>query len=86
MAKSLHYGCISVFHLEVCNAHVLYLQCFHTKPEQPDDRVQPGCHLWANPDAVARGDCGRHDEHQVPEYCGGNSYRELQQGGLLFGF
>lgn len=47
----------------VCKAHVLYLQRFHTKPVQPDDSVQPGCHLRADPDEVARGDGGRHDEH-----------------------
>lgn len=66
------------------NGHVVYLQGFHTKPVQPDDGIQPGRHLWADADAVTRGNCGRHDEHQVPEHCGGNTYRELHQGCSLF--
>lgn len=62
---------------------VFFLQSFHTKWVKPDDRIQPGCHLWAHADALARGNCGRHDEHQVPEHCGGDTYRELHQGYCL---
>ena len=72
--------------LRLCDAHVLYLQSFHSKPVQLDDGVQPGGHFWAHPDAVTRGNRGRHDEHQVSEHCDGNTYRELQQGKSLFGF
>ena len=32
---------------------------------EPDDGVQPGCMLWADPAAGRGGDGGRHHGHQV---------------------
>lgn len=57
-----------------------YSQRFHTQPEEFDDGIQSRCDLWPYADALPRGDCGRHDEHQISKHCGGNSHRELREG------
>lgn len=60
------------------------LQRLHPEPVQPDDGVQPGRHLRPHADALAGGDGGGHDEHQVPKHRGGNTHRELREGRPLF--
>lgn len=50
------------------------MQGFCTKRVQPDDGVQPGRHLWAHSDEITGGNRSGHDEHQVPEHRGGNTY------------
>lgn len=56
-----------------CEASLTRFQGLRSKPGQPHDCAQPGRGLWANANAVTRGDGGGHNEHQVPEPCGGDS-------------
>ena len=53
----------------------MLFQSVHPECVQPDDGVQPGCGVRAHAHALPGGDGGGHDEHQVPEHCGGSPHR-----------
>lgn len=55
-------------------------QCGQPPPAEPDDSSQPGRGVRTHSAAAARGNCGRHNGHQVPEHCSGNPHRAQREG------